>query len=54
VRRGKVSEQECFTRAGMLERELEDLVASSPLPEAPDEQRVEQWCLDAYRRHSQR
>jgi hypothetical protein len=50
VRRGKVSEQECLTRAGELERELADLATSSPLPPAPDEARVEEWVLDAYRR----
>jgi len=50
VRRGKVSEQDCLTRAGMLERELSDLATSSPLPEEPEEERLEQWVLDAYRR----
>lgn len=50
VRRGKVAEPECFTRAGELERELEDLGATSFLPEAPDEARVEKWVHDAYRR----
>ena len=50
VRRGKVSERDCFTRAEMLERELEELATSSPLPADPEEGRVEQWMLDAYRR----
>ena len=50
VRRGEVSEQDCLTRAGELERELADLATTSPLPEAPDEARVEEWVLDAYRR----
>jgi hypothetical protein len=50
VRRGKVSEQDCLTRAGELERELADLETASPLPEAPDETRVEEWVLDTYRR----
>jgi hypothetical protein len=50
VRRGKVSEEECLTRAGELERELADLEATSALPEAPEEARVEEWVLDAYRR----
>lgn len=50
VRRGKVNEQECLTRAGELERELGDLETTSPLPEAPDETRVEEWVLDSYRR----
>jgi uncharacterized protein len=50
VRRGKVGEQECLTRAGMLERELSDLATTSPLPEEPEEARVEEWVLGAYRR----
>ncbi len=50
VRRGRISEQECLTRAGELERELAELGATSTLPEAPAEARVEEWVLDAYRR----
>ena len=50
VRRGKVREQECLTRAGELERELADLETTRPLPEAPEEARVEEWVLDSYRR----
>ncbi len=50
VRRGKVSEQECLTRAGELEQELSDLAAISPLPEEPDAERVETWVIDTYRR----
>ena len=50
VRRGKVSEQDCLTKAGALERELEDLATSSPLVEEPDEQRVQDWVLTAYRK----
>jgi hypothetical protein len=50
VRRGKVNEQECLTRAGELEQELTDLATTSPLPDEPDEAHVEDWVLDAYRR----
>jgi len=50
VRRGKVGEQECFTQAEALERELTALADSSALPESPEEDRVERWVLDAYRR----
>jgi uncharacterized protein len=50
VRRGKVSEQECLTRAGELEQELIDLASTSPLPDEPNEARVGEWVLDAYRR----
>jgi len=49
VRRGKVSEQECLTRAGELEQELSDLATASPLPEKPNGERVEKWVIDAYR-----
>ncbi len=50
VRRGKVSEQDCLTRAGELEQELGDLATMSSLAEDPDEERVGNWVLDAYRR----
>ena len=50
VRRGKVSEQECLTRAGELEQQLVDLATTSPLPEEPEEARVQEWVIDAYRR----
>jgi predicted nucleotidyltransferase len=50
VRRGRVSEQECLTRAGELEQELTDLASTSPLPDEPDEEQVQQWVLSAYRR----
>ncbi len=50
VRRGKVGEQECLARAGELEQELTDLAATSPLPDEPNDVRVEAWVLNAYRR----
>ena len=50
VRRGRVGEQECLTRAEALERELEDLATTSPLVTEPDEQRVEDWVISGYRR----
>ena len=50
VRRGRVSEQECLAKAESLERELDDLATTSILRAEPDEQRVEQWVLEAYRR----
>ena len=53
VRRGKVSEQDCLARAGELERELADLAATSALPEAPEEERIQEWVLSAYRRRWQ-
>jgi hypothetical protein len=50
VRRGKVNEQDCLTRAGELEQELTDLATTSPLPDEPNEPHVEEWVLGAYRR----
>ena len=50
VRRGRVTEEECLTRAGELEQELTDLRTTSPLPEEPDDLGVEEWVLDVYRR----
>jgi hypothetical protein len=49
VRRGKVTEEQCMTRAGELERELEALATTSVLPDEPEEPKVEQWMLTAYR-----
>ena len=55
VRRGKVTEEECLTGAGELERELEALATTSVLPDEPGEQKVEDWVIDAYwRRWQQR
>ena len=48
VRRGRVSEEECLTKAEALERELVDWAMSSPLVEEPDEGR--EWVLSPYRR----
>jgi hypothetical protein len=50
VRLGRISEQQCLTRATELERELSDLATTSLLPDAPDESRVAGWMVDAYRR----
>ena len=41
----------CPKRDRELEQELADLATTSPLPGEPDEARVEDWVLDAYRRH---
>ena len=50
VRRGKVSEQECLTQADKLEEALTTLATTSTLRAEPDEQTVEKWVLEAYRR----
>lgn len=49
VRTGKVTLQECLTRAGELERELKDLWEHSSLPRDPDRERVQKWMLQTYR-----
>jgi hypothetical protein len=48
VRRGEVSLNDALTEAGQLEREIKDLLSSSPLPDQPNSPRVEQWMLDRY------
>ena len=50
VRRGKVTERDCLARAEELERELTDLASASPLPDRPDEHKIQGWALSAYRR----
>lgn len=48
VRKGEVDLNEVLTRAGELERRVEDLLDSSPLPEKPDGERVEEWLIETY------
>lgn len=48
VRVGKQSLQDVLTVAGNFERELKDLLMTSPLPEKPDTARVEEWMLNMY------
>lgn len=50
VRLGRIGERDCLGQADALERELSGLAKRSPLPEAPDEARVAEWMLNAYRR----
>ena len=50
VRRGRVSEQDCFDRASALEAELTSLAATSSLPDHPNVTAVEEWVFSAYRR----
>jgi hypothetical protein len=52
VRRGMVSEAECFKKAEELERELIELAARDVLAESPDETQVEQWMIGTYRQQS--
>jgi len=50
VRVGQSSLQECLTRCGELERELEDLLDNPYLPDVPDVATVENWMLDVYQK----
>lgn len=50
VRRGRASEQVCLEKAGELEAELIELATTSRLREEPDEKRIQQWAIAAYRR----
>lgn len=50
TRKGEISLNDVLTRAGELEREVEDLLDSSPLPARPDHERVNEWLVSAYMR----
>ena len=48
VRQGGYDMQHVLTRAGELERELKDLLDTSPLPEEPDTAQVDEWMVRIY------
>ena len=48
VRQGKESIDICLTRAGELEKELRDLVTTSPIRDEPDIPIVEDWMVRIY------
>lgn len=48
VRRGEIDLNEALTRAGELEREVEDLIDTSPLDPTPDYDAVNAWLVQAY------
>jgi predicted nucleotidyltransferase len=48
VRQGKFDMQHVLTRAGELERELKDLLDTSPLPLEPDITAVDDWMIRMY------
>lgn len=48
VRRGEVELQEILSRGGELEREIKDLLDTSPLRSKPDVKAVEDWLLRVY------
>lgn len=49
VRMGEIELNEILTWAGELERRVEDLLMTSPLPEQPDYDAVNNWLEGAYR-----
>lgn len=51
VRNGAASLNDCLTRAGELEAALKDLFTSSPLPEDPATEEVEEWMTRMYLRN---
>lgn len=51
VRQGRVDINAVLTQAGELEQELKDLLDTSPLPEEPDREKVEQWMQRTYWHH---
>lgn len=50
IRRGEVDLNDALTTAGELEREVEDLFDTSPLPGYPDYDVVNAWLVHAYQR----
>lgn len=48
VRTGKVTLNEVLDKAGQLERELKDLLETSPVPDEPNRDYVEDWMIDIY------
>jgi len=51
VRRGEVPFNDVLTEIGKLERELEDLLETSPLPPDPDRTVVDDFLVRAYRQY---
>lgn len=50
VRQGQRELNEVLTIAGENERRLEDLLEASPLPQAPESERVDKWLVSVYQR----
>lgn len=48
IRTGQVDVNDVLTRSGLLERELKDLLDTSPLPEEPDYGAINAFLVDAY------
>lgn len=48
VRTGRYDMQHVLTRAGELERELKDLLSTSPLPDEPNTATIDEWMTRTY------
>lgn len=48
IRRGEMDQNDALSLAGRLELELKDAITSSPLPDEPDEAKVNKFVLDSY------
>lgn len=51
VRTGAIELNALLTYAGELECEVADLIETSPLPEKPNREAVNQWLVNTYARH---
>ena len=48
IRRGEVDLNEVLTRAGELEQRISDLKDTSPLPERPESELIQEWMVRTY------
>ena len=51
LRRGEHTKEEALARAEKLERQIEDAMERSPLPEYPNMTEIDQWVISVHRRH---
>lgn len=51
LRQARHSKQDALDRAEDLERELTELLDTSPLPDRPDHREIDQWLESVHRRH---
>lgn len=51
VRQGEVPINDCLTKAGELEREIQDLLHDSPIQATPDVESVNEWLTTTYMRN---
>lgn len=51
IREGKWALDKVLTYAGELLKEIEDLRSTSPLPDQPNSQLIEQWMISTYTEH---